>query len=349
MKDNIFGLTAEEIEMALSPWRTPLYRGRQIAQWMYQKGARSFAAMGNLPLALRGALDDAFTIERPALLGEWNSADGCTAKFLLGFSDGAAVESVLMRQKYGNSICISTQAGCAMGCAFCASTLHGEERSLTIGEMLGEILFIEERLRTGGEKVDTIVLMGSGEPMMNYDNVLGLLRLIHEKYCLNFGYRHITLSTAGIVPGIERLAEEKIPVTLSISLHAPNDRLRTRLMPINRRYPVAAVIAAGSAYAMTTKRRVTYEYILIADVNDGEEQAEALSRLLQGQLANVNLIPINPVRERSWKRPSEDRIMRFANVLAKNHIAATVRKEMGNDIQAACGQLRNQYIGKLQR
>lgn len=330
----------------LSPEGVPAYRAQQIAAWMYQKGTDAFDAMTNLPRRLRDTLAEAFSIQRGRMLARWDSADGATTKFLLGFPDGVSVETVLMRQSYGNSICISTQAGCAMGCAFCASTLHGVLRDLTCGEMLDEVLFLEEKLRADGEKVDTIVLMGAGEPLMNYDAVLSFLRLLHAPYCLGLSYRHVTLSTSGIVPGIARLMEEGLPLTLSISLHAPNDEIRTRLMPINRRYPIREVVAAGKAYGARTKRRVTYEYILIAGVNDGEEEARALSRLLQGQLAGVNLIPLNPVRERHWERPDEGRIARFSRILTAHHIAVTVRKEMGTDIQAACGQLRNQYMAK---
>lgn len=342
--ENLFGLTVEEIQLTLAPWKVPAYRAKQLVEWMYRKGARSFAAMTNLPLAMRNTLEKSFTIDRARLLVRWDSNDGVTTKFLLGFSDNVAIEAVLMRQSYGNSVCISTQAGCAMGCAFCASTLHGVVRDLTGGEMADEVLFIEEILRRTGEKVDTVVLMGSGEPLLNYDNVIRFLRLLHEKYCLNFGYRNITLSTSGIVPQIERLARENIPLTLSISLHAPNDEIRSRLMPVNRRYPVRQVTEAGRAYAMTTKRRITYEYLLIAEVNDREEDARELAQLLAGQLAGVNLIPLNPVRERKWKRSSETRITRFAKALTSRHITVTVRKEMGADIQAACGQLRNQYL-----
>lgn len=275
-----------------------------------------------------------------------DAADGRTSKFLLAFSDGAAVEAVLMRQPYGNSICISTQAGCNMGCSFCASTLHGLARDLTAGEMLAEVLFIEEMLRSQGGKVDTMVLMGSGEPLMNYENVVDFLRLLHEEYVLNISYRSITLSTSGIVSAIDRLAEEGMPLTLSISLHAPREELRSELMPINRKYPLSDVVAAGKRYAEKTGRRVTYEYILIRDVNDGEREARELAELLEGQLASVNLIPINPVKERGFERPSEERTAAFCRALTRRHITATVRREMGVDIQAACGQLRNRHMSE---
>ena len=231
-----------------------------------------------------------------------------------------------------------------MGCAFCASTLHGMVRDLTAGEMLAQTYYINDMLSKTGEKVDTIVIMGSGEPLTNYDNVLKYIRLLHEDYCLGMSYRSVTLSTSGIVPNIYRLAKEEIPVNLSISLHAPENSLRSELMPINRKYPMADVVKAGGDYGEKTHRRVTYEYILIDGVNDNAKQAKELVELLKGQLASVNLIPINPVVERNWNRPSPERIDFFEKYLAKHHITVTVRREMGNDIQAACGQLRNRHL-----
>lgn len=345
--ENLFGLPVAMIDARCASLDIPAYRAKQIAAWMYRKGAKSFDEMTDLPKRLRADLARSFSVVRAKCVERWDSADGKTSKYLLEFSDGVAVETVLMRQPYGNSVCISTQAGCAMGCAFCASTLHGVARNLTAGEMLDEVLFIDEILRGEGKKADTMVLMGSGEPMMNYDNVLAFLRLVHEPYCLHMGYRNITVSTSGIVPSVERLAGEGIPVTLSISLHAPDDELRTTLMPINRKYGVREVVAAGGAYAEKTKRRVTYEYILIRGVNDGERQAKTLAALLRGQLANVNLIPINPVVERNWARPTAEEIQQFCRALERLHIAATVRQEMGADIQAACGQLRNRRLGRV--
>ncbi len=346
MKDkrmvNIFGLTMQEIESRCISLKVPAYRAKQIVEWMYYKGADSFDRMTNLPKDLRISLAAKFSIMKAECIARWDSEDGATSKFLLQFPDGVAVETVLMRHPYGNSVCISTQAGCAMGCAFCASTLHGVTRNLTVGEMLAEVFFINAFLHTQEQKVDTIVLMGSGEPLMNYDNVLAFLRLAHASYCLNLSYRNVTLSTSGVVPGIKRLEKEKLPITLSISLHAPTDSLRSELMPINKKYPLHAVVAAGKMYSEKTKRRVTYEYILIRDVNDAEEDAYNLAKLLRGQLASVNLIPINPVTERHWKRPSNKRVLIFLRILEKMHIVATVRREMGTDIQAACGQLRNQ-------
>ena len=347
--ENIFGLTIQEIDKRCHELQMPSYRSKQIADWIYHKSANSFEGMNNLPKDLRIALAAQFSILKAECIKQWDSTDGVTTKFLLRFFDGVTVETVLMRQPYGNSVCISTQAGCAMGCAFCASTLHGVTRNLTTGEMLAEVFWVNDYLHIKNQKVDTMVLMGSGEPMMNSDNVLGFLRLIHEKYCLNFGYRNITISTSGVIPGIKRLEKEDLPITLSISLHAANDNLRSELMPINKKYPIHDVIAAGKAYSETTRRRVTYEYILIHDVNDTDKDAYDLANLLRGQMANVNLIPINPVRERNWKRPPKERVGEFLNILEKMHIPTTVRREMGTDIQAACGQLRNQYECGIER
>ncbi len=343
---NLFGMGAGEITAELLQWNLPGYRGKQIAEWMYQKGAMSFAEMTNLPEKLRGALSKEYEILRADCRDSQFSADGKTAKFLLGFSDGTAVETVLMRQSYGNSICVSTQAGCNMGCVFCASTLHGMARNLLAGEILAQAIHIQEMLRreAAGQKVDTMVIMGSGEPLMNYENVVRFLRLCHADDVMGMGYRNMTISTSGIVPNIYRLMEEGIPVSLSISLHAPDDALRSRLMPINRKYPLADVIKAGTAYGEKTGRRVTYEYILIDHVNDGEEQAEELVALLRGKLASVNLIPINPVVERNLNRPSKQRVEWFEKYLFAHHIPVTLRREMGADIQAACGQLRNKNM-----
>lgn len=343
---DIFGMTLDELQAVLAPYKVQKFRAKQIAQWMYQRGARDFHAMTNLSQKLREELAKDLIIGRPAIKDRLDSQDGHTTKFLLEFTDGTAVETVLMRQPYGNSICVSTQAGCNMGCAFCASTLHGMARDLSKGEILAQAVTIEDMLRDeeNGAKVDTMVIMGSGEPLMNYDNVIGFLRLIHEDYTLGMGYRNITLSTSGIVPNMLRLAEEGMPISLSVSLHAPNQELRSEIMPINRKYSLVDVIAAAKNYADKTKRRVTYEYILIDQLNDGEAQARELTALMKGQLASVNLIPINPVVERNLMRPSKARIDWFEKYLRDHHVSVTVRREMGVDIQAACGQLRNKHL-----
>ena len=345
MKKEIFGCNVEDLQTLLAPFKVPKFRARQVAEWLYQKGAHDFAAMTNLPKGLRADLDAAFSIQQPVCRDRLDSQDGHTSKFLLAFADGTAVETVLMRQPYGNSVCVSTQAGCNMGCAFCASTVHGMARDLTAGEMLAQVIYINDLLRQAGQgKVDTLVIMGSGEPLMNYAAVLDFLRLLHEPYVLSMGYRNITLSTSGIVPAMYLLADEGLPISLSVSLHAPNQELRSELMPINRKYPLAEVVAAAKKYADKTGRRVTYEYILIDQLNDGEAQARELVKLLRGQLCSVNLIPINPVRERHLLRPSRARIEWFEHYLRQHGLQVTLRREMGTDIQAACGQLRNQHL-----
>ena len=346
MKD-IFGMRLEELQQVLAEFNLPKFRAKQVAEWLYVRGAASFEDMTNLPKGARAELAASLSIGRPRLKTRLDSSDGRTSKFLLEFVDGTAVETVLMRQPYGNSICVSTQAGCNMGCAFCASTLHGMARNLTVGEIAGQAIYINDMLkREDGGKVDTVVIMGSGEPLLNYDNVLGFIRLLHEDYVLGLGYRNFTLSTSGIVPQMYRLAEEGLPISLSLSLHAPNEELRSQIMPINRKYSMKEAVAAAANYAEVTKRRVTYEYILIDQFNDNEKEAEELAGLLKGQLANVNLIPINPVKERNLLRPSQARIEAFENYLKARHVSVTVRKEMGTDIQAACGQLRNKHLEK---
>lgn len=345
---NIFGLNLAQLVdvLAKDDLHLPKFRAKQIIEWLYLKHVNSFEEMTNLSKDLRKQLAEKFIINKASSCDQLNSKDGKTTKFLIQFDDGVGVETVLMRQPYGNSICVSSQAGCNMGCTFCASTLHGMARNLTTGEILAQAMFIQELLAKTGEQINNIVIMGSGEPMLNYDNVLNFIRLVHEPYCLNIGYRNIAISTSGIVPGMQKLAKEGLPITLSISLHAPNDKLRTALMPINKHYPLADVISAAQNYAKETKRRITYEYILIDKYNDNIEEAKQLCQLLKGQLANVNLIPINPVKERNFNRPSQARIKAFAKFLETHHISATVRQEMGTDINAACGQLRNKHLEK---
>ena len=338
MKKNLFGMTLEEIEKELSP--LPKFRTKQIAAWIYQRSVTSFDDMNDLSKNLRGELAEKFCIQLPQLVKQLDSADNLTTKFLLRFDDGATVETVLMRHDYGNSICISSQVGCAMGCKFCASTLKGLDRNLTAAEMLGEIIFVQNYLRGVNQKIDTLVIMGTGEPLVNFDNMIKMLRLLHENYTLGLSYRKVTISTCGIVPAIRRLIEEQIPVTLSISLHAPTNKLRTEIMPVNSAFSLKEVLKAGNEYAEMTGRRVTYEYILLGGVNDTEEHARQLAKILEGQLASVNLIPFNPVDERNFKPPTHNATQKFFHFLLTHGINATIRKEMGSDVNAACGQLR---------
>ena len=346
---NLFGLDAAETVNALAALNLPSYRAKQIRRWLYERGVTSFAMMTDLPKELRAALAAEFVIDRGDVKAELNSQDGLTTKFLLSFSDGEAVETVCMRHNYGHGICVSSQAGCNMGCAFCASTLNGLRRDLTVGEMMAQVVLVDNFLRvknsSASRQLDNLVIMGSGEPLNNYANVLKFIRLLGDKTGLNFGYRRITLSTSGIVPRIYDLSKEKLPLNLSVSLHAPTDELRSRLMPVNNRYPLSELIPAADYYAKKTGRRVTYEYILIDGVNDRPTDAAALVKLIAAQCAAVNVIPINPVPERGFKRPSSKKANAFAAYLNSHHVPTTIRKEMGADIAAACGQLRNKFMG----
>ena len=339
---NLYGLTLDELIAELGSIGQKKFRAAQIAAWMYLRGVHSFELMTDLSKDLRRQLSDRFELRAAQLITRLDSP--LTSKFLLELNS-ARVECVLMRHDYGNSVCISSQAGCAMGCAFCASTLNGLDRNLTSGEMLVQVLFINDELRAEAQKVDSIVVMGMGEPLQNFDNLIAFFEMIHAPYTLGMSYRKITVSTCGIVPNIKKLAELGLPITLSISLHAPTNELRSELMPINRTFGIKEVVDAGRYYGERTGRRVTYEYILIEGVNDSPEHARQLSTLLHGQLANVNLIPINPVSERNFKRPTARAIKTFAEVLDSRGIGSTVRKEFGADINAACGQLRNKKIG----
>lgn len=336
----------DEIAAIIQPYGLPKFRAGQIAKWIYQHGIDDFENMTNLSKEHRALLVEHFAIHIVSAQATEQSGDGKTSKYLLRFHDGMAVETVLMRQSYGNSVCVSTQVGCAMGCVFCASTLNGVTRNLTAGEMLAQVLYVNNLLQREQAHVNNIVIMGAGEPLVNYDHVVKFMRLCHADYCLNISYRSITLSTSGLVPEIDQLANEGLPVTLSISLHAPNNEIRSELMPINNRYPLVEVMAAANRYAQQTGRQVTYEYILIADVNDQAHHAKQLATLMRGRLASVNLIPVNSVVERGLLRPSNKQIQLFEQILLERKINVTVRREMGTDILAACGQLRNKVLNK---
>ena len=346
MKINIFGMYVDEIAASIQTHGLPKFRAAQIAQWIYQHGVDDFDNMTNLSKDHRTLLAEHFVIHKVLTAAAEQSADGKTSKYLLKFHDGMAVETVLMRQPYGNSVCVSTQVGCAMGCVFCASTLHGVTRNLTAGEILAQVLYVNKLLQTEEAHVNNIVIMGAGEPLDNYDQVVKFIRLCHADYCLNISYRSITVSTCGLVPKIDQLANEGLPVTLSISLHAPNNEIRSELMPINKRYPLVEVMAAANRYAQQTGRQVTYEYILIADVNDQAHHAKQLATLMRGRLANVNLIPVNSVMERGLLRPHNKQIQLFEQILHERKINVTVRREMGTDILAACGQLRHKVLNE---
>ncbi len=343
MTVDLKSLTIGQIEELVTGWGWPKYRARQLAVWIFQKGAASFEEMTDLPLEFRRQLAAGCKITRLDVLAREASADRSTAKFLLGLDDGHAVESVLLRHEYGYSTCVTTQVGCRMGCLFCASALGGLVRNLTAGEIYDQVLTLQrvERIR-----ISRVVIMGTGEPLDNYDATLGFITNVTAPYGLNIGQRRITLSTCGLVPQIRRLASLRLQLTLAVSLHAPNNALRDRLVPINRRYPLEELIPACRDYAVQTGRRVTFEYALIKDLNDTPEQALELAELLRGVHCHINLIPVNTVLERGFSPPEKRTVMSFLNILEGKGFAVTVRKEMGAEIGAACGQLRRRYEGK---
>lgn len=341
---DIMSMNVEEARELFRERGLPAYRGEQVLGWIHRQGARDYAEMNNLPSDLRAELVSIAPLPRARVAEVRRSADG-TVKLLLEFADGNTAETVIMSHDYGVSVCVSSQVGCAMGCAFCASGVGGLVRDLTPGEMLEQVLESTRQAKASGrERVSSIVLMGSGEPMHNYDNVVKFMSLANWAKGLNIGYRHIAISTCGIVPGIRRLAAEGLPVTLSVSLHAPDDDMRSALMPVNKVYPVNELVAACRDFADVTGRRVTYEYALIHSVNDRPEHARKLVALIRGSLCHVNLIPINPVAEAGLKRPEPAVVEAFLDILAAAGISATVRRELGTDIDAACGQLRRRFI-----
>lgn len=350
MKD-IFGLTIEELQDLFVAAGMKKFRAKQVYQWLYQKSVFDFAAMHNLSMADIATLEQSFCVlpRKIEILREQNSSDGMTSKLLLGLPDGNSVETVLMHHDYGYSVCVSSQVGCDMHCAFCASGLNGAVRNLSAAEIVAQVYLFNERLRGENAQVRRVVVMGSGEPMLNFDNVLGALDFLHREDTSNMSYRNMTLSTCGIIPGIKRLEEQGKPINLAISLHAVKDELRISLMPVNKGYPFVDVIAAAESYSRASGRQITYEYILLKNKNDSPQDAELLSNYLRYKQASVNLIPANPVPEQGFERPSKNAVERFVHILQKNRINATVRKEMGKDIDAACGQLRAKFAKEQER
>ena len=334
---DILSLSPEELRKTVQELGLPGYRSKQISEWL-TRGCRDFSEMSNLPKSLRETLPEHFELTAPKMLRRQISKEDGTEKYLWGLKDSNSVETVFMRYHYGNSVCISSQVGCRQGCCFCASTIGGLVRNLTPGEMLDEVLFTEQE---AGDRVSNIVLMGIGEPMDNLDNVLRFLHLVSHPEGRNIGLRHITLSTCGLPEGIDRLADERLPVTLSLSLHAPEDVLRSKLMPSNR--GIDTVLDACRRYADTTGRRVSFEYSMIRDTNDHPEQAAALAAHAKRIGAHVNLIPLNYVEERGLL-PSEPSVIRaFQKTLEDSGVTVTVRRRLGSDIDASCGQLRRKY------
>lgn len=320
----------------------PEFRAKQVMDWLYIKRVVSFQGMTNLPKSLRQTLEEAFYLKPLKIITQQVSRDG-TVKFLFGLNDQHAIETVVMRHDYGISVCVTTQIGCRMGCTFCASTLGGLKRNLTSGEIVAQVLMAQKYLDQSDERVKSVVVMGTGEPFENYEPTMRFVRIINDPHGLNIGQRHITVSTSGVVPNIYRFADENWQVRLAVSLHAPNQELRSQLMPVSRRYPLAELLDACRYYLENTGRRITFEYALIGGKNDQKEHAHELGRLLQDMNCLVNLIPVNYVPERNFKRTLRNQIFDFKRILDSYNVNSTIRREHGHDIDAACGQLRAKH------
>lgn len=337
-KIDLRSLSYEEVENLILSISEAKYRAGQIFEWIHKKQADNFDDMKNIPSKLKDKLlSSGYEIFSVTKVRMQESKEDGTRKYLFELHDGEYVESVFMRYSHGNSVCVSSQVGCRMGCSFCASTLDGLVRNLSAGEILGQIYAI---MKDTGERVSNVVIMGSGEPFDNYDNVLSFMRLLNSEKGINISGRNVTVSTCGLVEKIRQFADEEMSVTLAISLHASNDEKRRQIMPIANRYSIDEIIAACKYFFDKTGRRLTFEYSLIAGVNDSETEAKELSSLLKGLNCHVNLIPVNPVKETGYKSPSREAALSFKNKLEKNHINVTIRREMGRDIDGACGQLR---------
>lgn len=339
MKQDLKSMNLTEMTEAVRGLGEPAFRAKQIFTWLH-KGARSFEDMTNLSKALRQKLDEQFYITVPEIVRKQQSRKDGTIKYLWKLRDGNCVETVLMRYHHGNSVCISSEVGCAMGCAFCASTRGGLVRRLSPSEMVDQVLFAS---LDSGLEISNIVLMGIGEPLDNYDTILRFLELINSPDGMHIGMRHISLSTCGLVDKIDRLAQEKLQLTLSVSLHAPTDEIRTQIMPVNKKYNVESLLAACKSYFEQTGRRISFEYAMIQGVNDSKETAELLAQRLNGLAAHVNLIPLNNVEESPLKPSSRKTVMEFQKKLEEHGIPCTVRRTLGSDIDASCGQLRRKY------
>lgn len=336
---NLKNLTQPELANILKELGQPAFRAKQVYTWLH-KGVRSYDEMTNLPKSLRDQLSENYPINSPKVVRKQESKKDGTIKYLWQLSDGNCVETVLMRYNYGNTVCISTEVGCAMGCAFCASTIGGLVRRLEPFEMLDEVLFTQI---DSGLPISRIVLMGIGEPLDNFDNVMRFLELVNSEAGMNISMRHISLSTCGLIPKIDALAEKKLQVSLAISLHGPNNEIRGKVMPVNKAYPIEDLLEACRRYFAATGRRIHFEYAMIDGVNDREEDAREILRRMKGLPAHFNLIPLNHVEESPLKPSSKAAVARFQKILEDGGITATVRRTLGGDIDASCGQLRRKY------
>lgn len=346
MAADVKSMTLEELQAFLAEWGEPKFRAKQIFAWLHEKQVDDFSQMTNLSQALRQRLAAETSISRLQMVERLLSKRDGTRKYLFALENGSVIESVLMQYEYGNTVCVSTQAGCRMGCRFCASTLDGVERSLTTGEMLSQVYTIQKDL---GERISGVVLMGSGEPLDNYDAVLRFIRLLNDPAGQNIGQRHITLSTCGLVENMYRLADEALQITLAVSLHAPNDTIRQQIMPVANAYPMEQLLQACQDYIQKTKRRITFEYAMMQGINDSDVCAEELAQKLRHMLCHVNLIPMNPVKEREFTKSGTERVQHFAKILQQHGVETTIRRRLGSDIDAACGQLRRRYMQKEER
>ncbi|GAA3718732.1 23S rRNA (adenine(2503)-C(2))-methyltransferase RlmN [Salinicoccus jeotgali] len=338
-RPSIYTLNLDELEALAVEWGEERYRGAQIFEWLYIHRVDQFEEMLNLPKDMRQRLSEMYSIAPLETVVRQESKDG-TMKFLFRLRDGYTIETVLMRHDYGNSVCVTTQVGCRIGCSFCASTLGGLKRNLEAGEIVSQIVQIQKALDETGERVSSIVIMGIGEPFENYNQMMKFLRIVNHDDGLNIGARHITVSTSGIVPRIYDFAEEDIQINFAVSLHAADNDIRTRLMPINKAYDIEKLMDALKYYQQETGRRITFEYGLFGGVNDQPEHARELSELISGLKCHVNLIPVNHVPERNYVRTTRDDIFTFLETLNECGVNATLRREQGTDIDAACGQLR---------
>jgi len=337
MKINLMDLNCEELKNLAKELGQPQFRGKQIFEWIY-RGAESFDDMTNLPKTFRERLCEVAFIGGVKICEKYVSKIDETRKYLLQLSDGNYIESVLMKYEYGYTICVSSQVGCKMGCKFCASTLNGWVRNLTAGEILAQVICVQKDL---GQRISNVVMMGIGEPLDNFENVIKFIELLNAPDGLNIGQRHISVSTCGIADKIRQLAKMKMQITLLISLHAPGDERRSQIMPINNKYNIKELLSACDFYIKETGRRISFEYTLISGVNDNLQEADSLAALVKGKLCHVNLIPVNKVTETGFAKSSRTKVEEFRKRLEKNGVPATVRREMGSDINAACGQLRN--------
>ena len=338
---DIRSMTLEELQAVMEKIGEKPFKAKQIYQWLHEKCAADYEEMTNISRGLRERLAEAYPLSGPRAVEVQTSRIDGTQKYLFRLADGNVVESVLMRYHHGNSVCISSQVGCKMGCRFCASTLDGWTRNLLPSEMLSQIYQIR---RMTGERVSNVVVMGTGEPLDNYDNLLRFIRMLTDEKGQNISQRNITVSTCGLVPEIRKLAEENLQITLALSLHAPNQQKREQLMPIARRYSLPEVLDACRYYFEKTGRRMTFEYSLVGGGNDSQQDAEELSRLIGGLNCHVNLIPVNPIKERSYVQSDKKVTLNFKKKLEKYGINVTIRREMGRDIDGACGQLRKRYM-----